>query len=112
MSQLNRRLVMAAVALLALSIFSYWNSVSRAALASGVAVFASFALIAALSYGMWQSWWLATAWLIARMWSGVVPQQPPSRLTRPLAANSLSNSAVSSAVSSYSPNAFGRPAFG
>ncbi len=31
----------------------------------GVAVLASFAPIAALSYGMWQSWWLATAWLIA-----------------------------------------------
>lgn len=30
MSQLNRRLVAAAVALLALSFFSYWNSVSRA----------------------------------------------------------------------------------
>ena len=30
MNQLNRRLVVAALALLALSIFSYWNSVSRA----------------------------------------------------------------------------------
>ncbi len=56
-------LLAALVGLLLLGLARY--SVSRAALASGVAVFASFALIAALSYGMWQSWWLATAWLIA-----------------------------------------------
>ncbi|MFQ5953580.1 MAG: O-antigen ligase family protein [Kiloniellales bacterium] len=56
-------LLTAIVALLLLGIERY--SVSRAALASGVAVFATFGVIAGLSYGIWQSWWLATAWLIA-----------------------------------------------
>ena len=54
----------------------------------------------------------STARTIARMCSGVVPQQPPTMLTKPLAANSRSMAAVSRGVSSYSPNAFGRPAFG
>src|SRR5918996_6094485 len=45
---------------------------------------------------------------IAVVWLGVVPQQPPTRLTSPLAANSSSTSAVSSGDSSYSPNALGR----
>ncbi len=56
-------LLAALMGLLLLGLARY--SVSRAALASGVAVFASFALIAALSFGIWQSWWIATAWLIA-----------------------------------------------
>ncbi len=30
----------------------------------------------------------STAWAMARIWSGVVPQQPPRMLTKPLAANS------------------------
>ena len=46
------------------------------------------------------------------MWSGVVPQQPPTMFTKPLVAYSRTRSAVSQAVSSYSPNAFGNPAFG
>ncbi len=46
------------------------------------------------------------------MWSGVVPQQPPTMLTNPLVAYSFTSAAVSHAVSSYSPKAFGRPAFG
>ncbi len=49
---------------------------------------------------------------IAAMCSGVVPQQPPSRFTSPLAANSSSTAAVWSGVSSYSPNSLGRPALG
>ncbi len=49
---------------------------------------------------------------IAEMWSGVVPQQPPTMFTRPASVNSSSTAAIWSAVSSYSPNAFGRPAFG
>ena len=49
---------------------------------------------------------------MAAMWAGVVPQQPPAALIRPDFANSASTSAVSSGSSSYSPNAFGRPAFG
>ena len=46
------------------------------------------------------------------MWSGVVPQHPPTRLTKPLSAKSRRIAAVSSGSSSYSPKAFGRPALG
>ena len=53
-----------------------------------------------------------TASATARTWSGVVPQQPPSRFTKPLVANSRRSAAVSAGRSSYSPNAFGRPALG
>src|SRR5690606_40775491 len=42
----------------------------------------------------------ATASAIARMWSGEVPQQPPTRLSSPAWANSRSTAAVSSGVSS------------
>ena len=49
---------------------------------------------------------------MARMWSGVVPQQPPVMLIKPLSANSFKKAAVCSGVSSYSPKAFGKPAFG
>ena len=49
---------------------------------------------------------------MASMCSGVVPQQPPVRLTRPDAANSPSTSAIWSGVSSYSPNSLGSPALG
>ena len=54
----------------------------------------------------------ATASAIAWMCSGVVPQQPPTMLSQPLRAKSPSTSAMCSGVSSYSPKAFGRPAFG
>ena len=54
----------------------------------------------------------STALLNMAMWSGVVPQQPPMMLTRPLPANSSMIAAICSGVSSYSPNALGRPAFG
>jgi hypothetical protein len=46
------------------------------------------------------------------MCSGVVPQQPPTMLTKPLAAKSSMMHAVSCGFSSYSPKALGRPAFG
>ena len=49
---------------------------------------------------------------IARMCAGVVPQQPPTMFRKPLWANSASTSAMSSGVSSYSPNALGSPALG
>src|SRR5690606_40153276 len=42
----------------------------------------------------------ATASAIARMWSGVVPQQPPTRFSSPDWANSRSTPAISSGVSS------------
>ncbi len=54
----------------------------------------------------------ATARTMARICSGVVPQQPPSILRKPLDANSPKMAAVCCGVSSYSPKAFGNPAFG
>ena len=38
--------------------------------------------------------------LMAAMWSGVVPQQPPKMFTRPLSANSLTSPAMYSGLSS------------
>src|SRR6056300_1693083 len=49
---------------------------------------------------------------IAAICSGDVPQQPPTILRNPLAANSLIIEAISSGLWSYSPNSFGKPAFG
>ena len=49
---------------------------------------------------------------MATMCSAVVPQQPPTMFTSPLVANSPRISAMWSGVSSYSPKALGRPAFG
>jgi hypothetical protein len=46
------------------------------------------------------------------MCSGVVPQQPPTRFSSPLSANSPRAAAMCSGVSSYSPKAFGRPGVG
>ena len=54
----------------------------------------------------------STAAAIWRTCSGVVPQQPPTMLTRPSRANSPRKRLVSSGCSSCSPSAFGRPAFG
>src|SRR5687768_10726789 len=47
-----------------------------------------------------------TALAIAAMCAGVEPQQPPTILTQPFAANSLRTVAMSSGDSSYPPNAF------
>ena len=54
----------------------------------------------------------ATASAMARMCSGRVPQHPPTILSQPFDANSRTTAAIDSGVSSYSPRAFGRPAFG
>ncbi|MNR03336.1 hypothetical protein D3C85_1192250 [compost metagenome] len=54
----------------------------------------------------------ATASAMARMWVGVVPQQPPTRFRKPLWAHSRMCSAISPASRSYSPKALGRPALG
>src|SRR4051794_32399011 len=54
----------------------------------------------------------ATAAATADTCSGVVPQHPPTRFTRPLVANSPTMDEVSSADSSYSPKALGSPALG
>ena len=40
--------------------------------------------------GIWRGFFPATACAMWRMWSGVVPQQPPRMLTRPLFAHSSS----------------------
>ena len=49
---------------------------------------------------------------IMLIWSGVVPQQPPMILIHPSFMKSSVTEAMNSAVWSYSPNWFGRPAFG
>ncbi|KAG1414244.1 hypothetical protein G6F57_023840 [Rhizopus arrhizus] len=56
----------------------------------------------------------ATLSAMARMWSGVVPQQPPDMFTSPARANSSSNADVSAGVSSKPVSAIGlgRPALG
>ncbi len=46
------------------------------------------------------------------MCSGVVPQQPPTIFSQPSFAHSPICADIDSGVSSYSPKAFGRPAFG
>ena len=53
-----------------------------------------------------------TASAIARMWSGVVPQQPPTMFTQPRSANSPIMPAIAAGPRSYCPISFGRPAFG
>ncbi len=53
-----------------------------------------------------------TAAAMARMWSGVEPQQPPTMLSQPLEAKSRRSRLICSGVSSNPPNAFGRPALG
>ncbi len=53
-----------------------------------------------------------TAFAIAAMCGGVVPQQPPSIFTQPSLAHSATMAAVCSGLSSYSPIALGRPALG
>jgi hypothetical protein len=54
----------------------------------------------------------ATVSAMARMWEGVVPQQPPTMLAKPASANSRMTFAMASGDSSYSPNSLGRPALG
>ncbi|SFV85177.1 hypothetical protein MNB_SUP05-9-495 [hydrothermal vent metagenome] len=49
---------------------------------------------------------------MALIWSGVEPQQPPKILTKPDSAHSPTCSLMVIAPRSYSPNSFGRPAFG
>ena len=53
-----------------------------------------------------------TASEIALVCSGVEPQQLPTMLVRLYSANSRRLAAMCAAVSSYSPNSFGSPAFG
>ncbi len=55
---------------------------------------------------------LSTASATRRICSGVVPQQPPTTLRKPLRAKSPIRRRNSAGVSSYSPNSLGRPALG
>src|SRR5690606_14897886 len=64
------------------------------------------------SRGCWRGACACTAAAIASICAGVVPQQPPTRLSSPARAKSPSTRAMSSGVSSYPPNALGRPALG
>jgi len=54
----------------------------------------------------------ASASRIARMCSGVVPQQPPARFSSPSFAIASSVAAISSGDSVYSPSSLGSPALG
>ena len=54
----------------------------------------------------------STASAIAFIWSGVVPQHPPTILTYFSSASSLIYPAVIFGSSSYSPKTFGKPALG
>ena len=56
--------------------------------------------------------WCLTRDAISTMWSGVVPQQPPTIFTSPEALYSATISAISTADKSYSPNWLGSPALG
>ncbi len=49
---------------------------------------------------------------MARMWSGVVPQQPPTMLTQPSSMKRASSREIDSGVSEYFPSESGSPAFG
>ncbi len=62
--------------------------------------------------GITRGGYLPTASAIAWICAGVVPQQPPTMLRKPEAANSSTTAAISAGLSSYSPKAFGRPALG
>ena len=50
--------------------------------------------------------------LIVWIYSGVVPQQPPTIFKCPSLAKLYIYSAINSGESSYSPNSFGSPALG
>ena len=62
--------------------------------------------------GTFRGAWPRTFSAIARTCSGVVPQHPPTMFRKPDAANSSMISAIASGPRSYSPKAFGSPAFG
>lgn len=56
--------------------------------------------------------WFAATLAISEMYSGVVPQQPPTMFTKLLSRYCSICDFISSGVSSYSPNALGNPALG
>jgi O-antigen ligase len=59
----------------------------RRAAATGAAVLTMYGLIALMSFGIWQNWWVVTAWLaalIAAIAMAADAPQPPGALSRPL----------------------------
>ena len=68
--------------------------------------------ISGSTVGTWRGGYFATVSAMTRMCSGVVPQQPPTTLTRPSRAKSSIWAAMNSGLSSYWPKALGRPALG
>ena len=62
--------------------------------------------------GSWRGATSSRASAIARMWSGVVPQHPPTMFTSPFSAIAFTADAISSGLWSYPPISLGRPAFG
>jgi hypothetical protein len=66
------------------------------------------------SGGTWRGSVSLTAAAMAAIWSGVLPQHPPMRLTNPLPAKSAANRAMSAGSRSNPVGAsgFGMPALG
>ena len=62
--------------------------------------------------GSWRGWMPARDLATARMWSGVVPQHPPTMFTSPFDAIVLTCSAIVSGLWSYPPISLGSPALG
>ncbi len=62
--------------------------------------------------GISRGLYLSATFFISRICSGVVPQQPPTILSHFFCRNISSTAAISEGVSSYPPNALGRPALG
>ena len=62
--------------------------------------------------GIFRGLIFCTQFAISFIWSGVVPQHPPTIFSNPLCANSEIIFAIDSGDSSYSPNSLGRPALG
>lgn len=56
------------VALIGATLISLWRAnLSRAATAGGAALFSAYYVLGALSFGVWQNWWLALPWIIAAL---------------------------------------------
>ena len=83
-----------------------WSSISRGSSPDSLVIVARV--------GIFRGGKLATSSAMALIWAGVVPQQPPAILTKPLSANSFRSDDVSCGFSSnpVSDIGFGRPAFG
>ena len=55
-------------ALIGAVLIGLWRAnLSRAAVASGAALFSAYYVLGALSFGVWQNWWLTLPWLVAAL---------------------------------------------